>query len=172
MSSLHLTGYSEAKVLIPLSQVRQWKLHVWAAWLLFFSYSLLMIYLLFFGFSRSARTERLYNLVPFKTIGSYITDFQYYPLDLWIINVFGNVGAFVPFGFLIPMLFRSYDSWFSIAKLMFWSLLIVESIQFLFKVGSFDVDDIILNVLGGLWGYAIYTATISRSRRRKLQKSW
>lgn len=78
----------------------------------------------------------------------------------------------MPFGFLIPMLFRSYDSWFSIAKLMFWSLLIVESIQFLFKVGSFDVDDIILNVLGGLWGYAIYTATISRSRRRKLQKSW
>ncbi|WP_197035433.1 VanZ family protein [Paenibacillus sp. UNC451MF] len=136
-----------------------------ATWLLFLSYTLLMIYLLFFGFSRATRTERLYNLTPFKTIWNYIADIQYYNLDIWIINLFGNVAAFVPFGFLIPVLFRSYTKWYKLMNLLFWALLLVESIQFIFKVGSFDVDDIILNVIGGLVGYTAYVLTIGRKMR-------
>ncbi|WP_282943486.1 VanZ family protein [Paenibacillus sp. RC67] len=135
------------------------------AWLLFFSYTLLMIYLLFFGFSRGARTERLYNLTPFKTIWSYVADIQYYNLDIWVINLFGNVAAFVPFGFLIPCLFRSYAKWYKVTNLLFWALLLVETIQLIFKVGSFDVDDIMLNVIGGLIGYYMYALTVGRKRQ-------
>lgn len=133
-----------------------------AAWLFFASYSAIMCYLLFFGFSRTMRTERLYNLVPFKTIRSYIIDSRYYGFDLWMINLFGNVIAFIPFGFLIPLLFPFFARWIRIASLFIVGLLVVETIQFVCKVGSFDVDDILLNVLGGLLGFALYVGTIGR----------
>ncbi|UQZ82081.1 VanZ like family protein [Paenibacillus konkukensis] len=131
-----------------------------AAWVIFSSYTLFIIYLLFFGFSRSGRTERSYNIVPFKTVWSYFVYFRHYDLDIWIINVFGNVAAFVPFGFFIPWLFPSFNRWLAVAKLLFWLLLAVETLQFVFKVGSFDVDDILLNVLGGLLGFALFVAAM------------
>ncbi|WP_239634268.1 VanZ family protein [Paenibacillus sp. H1-7] len=130
------------------------------AWVIFLSYGVFMVYLLFFGFSRSSRTERMYNLVPFKTIWSYIDHFRYFNFDIWIINLFGNVAAFVPFGFLIPWLFPFYARLSAIVKLFVAALLVVESMQFIFKVGSFDIDDILLNVLGGLLGFALYVGMI------------
>lgn len=129
------------------------------AWVVFTGYSLFMIYLLFIGFSRSSRSDhRMYNVVPLKTIKGYIENYQYYNFDMWFINLFGNVAAFVPFGFLIPLLFPKVARWGQVLRLFFGLLFIVEALQVAFKVGSFDVDDIILNVLGGLIGFAIYKA--------------
>jgi len=34
--------------------------------------------------------------------------------------------------------------------------LLVESIQLVFKVGSFDVDDMLLNTFGGVIGYIVF----------------
>ena len=34
--------------------------------------------------------------------------------------------------------------------------LLVELLQLVFKVGSFDVDDLLLNTIGGLLGYLVY----------------
>ena len=34
--------------------------------------------------------------------------------------------------------------------------LLVELLQLVFKVGSFDVDDLFLNTIGGLLGYLVY----------------
>lgn len=135
------------------------------AWFLFGAYSLFMIYLLFFGFNRSSRPEqRMYNVIPFKTISSYIVNYSHYNFGTWFINLFGNVGAFVPFGFLIPFLFRKVNKWAQITLLFLGLLLTVETLQFIFRVGSFDVDDILLNVLGGWIGFAIFK--IYRGLRR------
>lgn len=35
--------------------------------------------------------------------------------------------------------------------------LLVETIQLVSKVGSFDVDDLMLNTLGGILGYVIFS---------------
>ena len=127
------------------------------AWCVFVGYSAFMFYLLFIGFARSSRPDRrMYNIVPFKTITGYIENYQYYNWDTWIINLFGNVAAFVPFGFLIPLLFRKARGWRTIGLLFAGLLLLVETLQVTFKVGSFAVDDILLNVLGGLLGYGMY----------------
>ena len=34
--------------------------------------------------------------------------------------------------------------------------LVVETIQLIFKIGCFDVDDLFLNTLGGLFGVLLY----------------
>jgi glycopeptide antibiotics resistance protein len=136
-----------------------------AAILVFTGYSLFMGYLLFFGFSRSYRTERMMNLTPFKTISNYITGYQHYNFDTWVINLFGNVAAFVPFGFLVPLVFPRVQGCWQIIVRFFLALLAIESIQWIFHVGSFDVDDILLNVIGGLIGFGML------QRIRRLKKS-
>jgi len=42
----------------------------------------------------------------------------------------------------------------------------VETIQLVWKVGSFDVDDLILNTLGGVIGYLLFW--ICNKIRRKI----
>jgi glycopeptide antibiotics resistance protein len=122
---------------------------------IFTGYSLFMGYLLFFGFSRNHRSERMMNLTPFKTISNYIIGFHHYNLDTWVINLFGNVAAFVPFGFLAPIVFPRIRGYWQIIMRFFLALLVVETVQWIFNVGSFDVDDILLNIIGGMIGFAM-----------------
>jgi glycopeptide antibiotics resistance protein len=141
------------------------KLYRSVAAFIFISYSLFMGYLLFFGFSRGHRSERMMNLIPLKTISTYIYGFRHFNLDTWVINLFGNVAAFVPFGFLAPLIFPHIRSYWQIILWFFVVLLAVETSQWVFNVGSFDVDDIILNIIGGMIGFAMLQR-IRRLRRR------
>ena len=74
----------------------------------------------------------------------------------FITNIFGNVLAFVPFGAILPVINRRTRSFLLIFLLSMEFSLMVETIQLIFKVGSFDVDDIILNTLGGVIGYLCF----------------
>jgi glycopeptide antibiotics resistance protein len=68
----------------------------------------------------------------------------------------GNVMLFVPFGLLLPVLFNNVNTF---QKLILITLLIsfgLELIQLFTVLGTFDVDDIILNVLGGSIGFGMY----------------
>ncbi|MGU8605254.1 VanZ family protein, partial [Clostridium perfringens] len=58
-------------------------------------------------------------------------------------------------GFLIPLLFKKIHNVGSIFIVSFGISLTIELIQLLTGLGFFDVDDIILNVLGGIIGYLI-----------------
>ncbi|MFD0675334.1 MULTISPECIES: VanZ family protein [unclassified Paenibacillus] len=130
------------------------------AWLLFIGYSTFMIYLLFFGFSRSNRSVRMYNIIPFKTIANYIQEYHHYNFGIWVINLFGNVGAFIPFGILIPWLFPRHMKPLHLASLFVLVLTAVESLQFIGKVGSFDVDDILLNLIGVMIGRGCFSLMV------------
>ncbi|MDF2961204.1 MAG: VanZ family protein [Paenibacillus sp.] len=129
-----------------------------------------MVYLLFFGFSRSHRSGRMYNIVPFKTISNYISEYHHYTFNLWVINLFGNVAAFIPFGILVPWLFPHFTKPLRLASLSILVLLAVEAVQLTGKVGSFDVDDILLNLLGVTIGKLCFSALVSlgvvKERRR------
>lgn len=124
----------------------------------FVLYIFYLAYLLFLspGFGRTASIVREYNLVPFKTIKNYIKYREYVSTGNLIINIIGNIVAFMPMGFFIPILYRNKRHLLEV--LFFSSLisLIVEFLQYRFVVGSFDVDDIILNTLGGGVGYIMF----------------
>ena len=53
----------------------------------------------------------------------------------------------------------------------------LECLQLIFSIGSFDVDDLILNVSGGLLGYGIFLAVIASKMnrgktRKRLKANW
>ena len=72
-----------------------------------------------------------------------------------IFNVLGNIVLFIPLG--IYLIFFNHNKGIYINTL--WVVLIsvaVEILQYVFKVGATDIDDIILNGLGGFLGIMIY----------------
>ena len=93
------------------------------------------------------------NFTLGKSIRMYI---RYFPGLNGFENLFGNVLAFIPFGFLLPICFESSRKW---RQVMLWSLILVlgiELFQLFSAFGAFDVDDILLNCLGAVIGYLIY----------------
>ena len=81
------------------------------------------------------------------------------------LNLAGNVIGFLPFGFFLPILSRRLRNGVLVTMSGFGLSLLVESIQLIFKVGCFDVDDMILNTLGAALGYGIY-AVCDKIRRK------
>lgn len=129
------------------------------AWLLFGVYIILMIYFLFFAESMgrvTATQEYHYNLQPFKEIFRYLKYYQVIGIYAVCLNLLGNVVAFVPFGLFFPLLSRRNRSFFKVSFLSFELSLLVEVIQLVTRVGSCDVDDVILNTAGGMLGYACF----------------
>ncbi len=130
-----------------------------AAWLLFCLYLVSMIYFLFFAESMGRTLvgrEYHYNLVPFKEIHRYLTYFDVIGPYTVFLNIAGNVLAFVPFGLFYPLLSRRSRSLWKVTLISFEVSLLVELIQLVTRVGSCDVDDMILNTLGGIVGYLCF----------------
>lgn len=124
-------------------------------YLSFAAYLLLLSYLLFFGYYRQDIRVEDYNLTPFETIKMYMIYMDHFSFHIWFANLFGNIIAFMPLGFLLPLLSQTWKGAFKITIFSFFASLTVETIQLLFHVGGFDVDDIILNTIGGLFGFML-----------------
>lgn len=127
--------------------------------LLFVVYFAVLFYFLFFS-ERMGRNfserEYHYNLVPFKEISRFLTYRESLGMKAVLLNVVGNVIAFVPFGIFLPIFsIRCRKIWLTIYYSFELSLL-VELLQLVTRVGSFDVDDLILNTLGGMIGFLLY----------------
>jgi len=89
------------------------------------------------------------NLVPFKEIMRYKLGSR-----LFIKNVVGNVVLFIPYG-IFASLYTKLEKPFHAICLVFFASVTVETTQLM--IGRvFDIDDIILNVIGGFIGYGIY----------------
>lgn len=91
------------------------------------------------------------NLIPFKEILRY--DFG---SDAFFRQVIGNILLFVPFGFFVTY----YVNIKKISTMFLMTVgvsLVIEVVQY-FIGRSFDIDDIILNVTGGILGFMIYVA--------------
>lgn len=100
--------------------------------------------------------EAQHNLIPFTTIGNYIINFHNYNFDIWFFNIIGNILLFVPMGVLLPILSFKFRKFFPSIILVILFSLTVELLQYATQLGVFDVDDIILNALGGSIGFLIY----------------
>lgn len=97
-----------------------------------------------------------YNLIPFKEINRFITYYEMVGFEAFFLNIVGNVVAFMPFGFFLPMISRKAAGVGAVVIYTFAFSLSVELIQLISKVGSCDVDDLILNTLGGLLGWLCF----------------
>ena len=93
------------------------------------------------------------NLVPFKTIGPQLIGPGNRLIDM--VNLIGNTIPFMPVGFLAPLVFRSF-SWQKALVLGVVTGLTFELMEVIFRVGIFDVDDLILNALGVVGGYGVF----------------
>lgn len=90
------------------------------------------------------------NLVLFRTIKSQIEDIE----EIWALkNIAANVLVFVPFGFLVPVVYPKFERIIRVFVVSFIFVLCIEAAQFFTMLGSFDVDDILLNVIGSMIGY-------------------
>lgn len=127
--------------------------------LLFFAYFAVLFYFLFFS-EKMGRTysERVfhYNLVPFYEIKRFLKYYEVLGIEVVVLNLAGNVAAFMPFGFFLPVFSERCKRFLNTVFYSFELSLLVELIQLVTKVGSFDVDDIILNTLGGAIGFVMY----------------
>lgn len=68
-----------------------------------------------------------------------------------------NILLFVPFGFIVPIVFRNFTKVKDIAKAGFAFSLLIELSQLL-NIRSTDIDDLIFNTMGAVIGYIIYRA--------------
>ena len=113
--------------------------------LLFILYILLLYYMLISMESASYGS----NFIPFKEIFRYS-----FMSKGFIYNVLGNIALFMPFGYFVSEYLKANK----IRYIFITSFLIsltAELIQY--KIGrTFDVDDILLNVIGAIFGYLAY----------------
>jgi len=104
------------------------------------------------------------NFTLFKTIRMYI-DYSY-RLNSFE-NLVGNVVVFIPFGFLLPYVFKLGEKFFVMLFNAFIFVLGIEVFQLFSAFGAFDVDDILLNCLGAVLGYLFYLLWESIGREKK-----
>jgi glycopeptide antibiotics resistance protein len=75
--------------------------------------------------------------------------------DIVVRNIGVNILLFVPMGAFLPVLFKKLRKFRWVILVCFSATVAAELIQFIFILGSFDVDDIILNTAGAAAGYGI-----------------
>lgn len=89
------------------------------------------------------------NFVPFKEIFRYEIGSK-----LFVKNIVGNIILFIPFGLFVSYLMKTRRA-FPIVVISIITSTVIEYTQL--KIGrTFDIDDILLNVIGGFIGYLIY----------------
>ena len=117
---------------------------------LFFLMFLLYILTLFHIVTFQDNNYGTHNFIPFKEILRYKIG-----TSGFLKNVVGNIVLFIPFGIFVSTILKVKKIWLP----LFLSLLATFTIEMIqLKIGgrTFDIDDIILNILGGLLGYYLY----------------
>lgn len=128
----------------------------------FICYILLLIKILFLSrisildlFNSQRTINRSINLIPFYSITEYIFGSSEIVKRFAFGNVVGNIVLFIPLGIYLP-LFKNDKRVITNLLFIFIVSLFVEIIQGLLGIGASDIDDIILNCLGGWIGILVY----------------
>lgn len=106
------------------------------------------------------------NIVPFRTIREYIEMLFVSDInkDIPLMNLLGNLFMFSPMGFLLPLYKKNKNCKNFILSMM--SILIFkEFLQFVCGKAVFDIDDIILNMIGAIIAFFIWNVVVFRKKR-------
>lgn len=98
------------------------------------------------------------NVVPLRTVGRLLG--RPYP-DQAIRQIGGNIGLFLPLGAVLPVLVPRLRRFSALLLTALAATLIIEAIQYVATgLGrmdrAFDIDDLLLNVVGAVLGYALW----------------
>lgn len=139
----------------------------------FICYVLFLVKLLFLSrisllelFDNQRPLERSINLIPFYSIKEYIFSGSDIIKKFSFANVIGNIAIFIPLGTYL-LLFKNNKRVMDNLIFIFIVSLSVEIIQGALGIGALDIDDIILNCLGGLVGILGYKFLLFILRNEK-----
>lgn len=133
---------------------------------LFAVYSVIMFRLLFLrnpppnGIPYRDQLPGLLNLIPLRTIRLYLKCFRRpwrpHLVRAAVVNLFGNILMFLPLGFFPPLLFPKLRTFLRTMVTAAAVMTAVELTQMLLLVGTCDIDDLILNLIGTAIGYGFW----------------
>ena len=134
--------------------------------ILFGLYVLILIYIFIVreirftwsGWPWSSFLMEFTNLVPFRTMWSYVEMMSQNVINTdTVVRFFaGNLIVFLPMGYLLPALFPSARVWRRMAAYSLLVTFVLECLQILTKSGSLDIDTFLLRTIGATAGFGIY----------------
>lgn len=131
----------------------------WAGWL-FAGYCAMMLWLLIFQRIGDGPGVGQFNLQPLDTVRRYIWVLRHSTDTAQrsnaLANLLGNVMLFVPLGVFLPLLFASLRKFWRFGLLTVAIILALELTQAVAGLGTCDVDDLILNLIGTWLGYLLW----------------
>lgn len=122
----------------------------------FAAYCVVLVVLLF-GRTQMAGAV---NLQPMETVCRYLRllrgDYRLELRLIAVVNLVGNMVLFVPMGYYLPRLWPKTRRLWRCLLLGAAIIMCVELVQLTARVGSCDVDDVLLNLPGIAVGYGLY----------------
>lgn len=122
------------------------------------AYVIIVLYLTLFSYERY-ETDSLaggrVNLNFFKVKIYYWQHSNIYRTKekLYMLReVFGNFALFMPLSWVLSVFLKKQFTVPVLFYIVVISVLSIELLQWIFKIGTFDVDDLVLNIFGGLTG--------------------
>ena len=122
------------------------------------SYDYLFYTLIFSSFQK--KSSRIFSIgkfdtISFHSISAYLFSDDMVSRAFALSNLLGNIAIFIPMGVYLPLLIRRKSIFVNTVCVALISA-VVEVLQYIFAVGSADIDDVILNTVGGLIGVSLF----------------
>jgi len=103
-----------------------------------------------------------YNFIPLRTVGIYLANLD---SPFWVGQMVGNLLLLLPVGLLGPIVLPWMDRWLRVLVASLALSTAIELAQLGFPDRSAEVDDVLLNVVGAILGYAVLRVLRIGSRR-------
>lgn len=159
-------------LLYKVNKYKKYKLGNFNLWILFILYLIMLLNMTLFdsyfgringsnylldSFNIYDRFMSSANLIPFRTIRNFIIAVSNGNLSLYVFiyNIFGNLLAFMPLALFLPKLIPFVNKWYKYFLIVSSFIIFIEGMQFVLDVGSLDIDDYILNIVGSMICYFI-----------------
>lgn len=125
-------------------------------------YGLVLLYALFlrslgrdYGSTYTEYLKYMSNFIPFISVYNLVTTpvISSFIVTEFLKNFVGNILLFIPWGFLLPIYFKSLQAFRRFIITTIIAVLLIEAIQLFTMLGSFDIEDILLNAVGACIGF-------------------
>lgn len=108
-------------------------------------------------FSRPFGSMRIVKWIPFNVPGGE---------NLVILYSLANAVIFIPFGILVPKVFYEINTLWKMILVTFITSVCIEIIQYILACGYSEVEDVIMNVAGGVIGYLIASKLLKNNKEK------
>lgn len=109
---------------------------------------------------------KFYNSVNLHLFSSYLEAYHNMSMTLFR-NLLLNIALFVPLGVFLPLYTQKLDKVYKVIPVGFLITLLIETMQYMTRLGIFEVDDILNNTLGVWIGYGLYKTYVNIKKKEK-----